>query len=63
MPAYEQVSADVSARYRVARAKAEDPAWKAWLSGQKPNVTVDPRYGTWNAAQLMIDPPVAPRSS
>lgn len=63
VPAYDQVKDQASARYRVARAQAEDPAWKAWLATQKPDVTVDPRYGTWNASQLQVDPPTSPRSN
>ena len=63
VPAYAQVADQASARYRIARAAAEDPAWKAWLATQKPDVTIDPRFGTWNAAQLQVDPPTAPRSN
>ena len=63
VPPYDQVAADAPAQYRVARAAAEDPAWRAWLGTQEPDVTVDPRYGTWNAERMQVEPPAPPRSS
>jgi len=63
VPTFDQVSAQADSVYAQARSSAEDPAWKAWLAQQKPDVSIDPRYGSWDAQQLTVDPPAAPRSA
>jgi hypothetical protein len=43
--------------YRRARQAVEDGPWQEWRAGQRPEVTVDPRYGTWDAETLSVLPP------
>jgi hypothetical protein len=41
----------------------EDGPWKTWLAAQKPEVSVDPRYGSWDPQKLQVNPPAGPATA
>jgi hypothetical protein len=59
---YDVVKAAADALYQQDRNSVEDGPWKTWLAAQKPEVSVDPRYGTWDAQKLQVNPPAGPAS-
>lgn len=68
--AYADVQASVDSMYQQDRASVENGPWQAWLSAQKPRVTIDPRYGNWDPQKLLLvvapkpaSGPVAPSTS
>lgn len=55
--AYNDVKQAADALYQQDRLSVENGPWSTWLAGQKPRVSVDPRYGNWDPAKLAVVAP------
>jgi hypothetical protein len=66
--AYNDVKTAADSLYQQDRTTVEDAPWQAWLSAQKPRVSIDPRFGSWDPQKLLVVAPkpatgVAPATS
>ena len=55
--AYPDVTEEAAQLYQADRIGRENGPWEEWLNAQEPDVTVDPRYGTWDGEDKTIRPP------
>jgi hypothetical protein len=54
---FTEVEAEAAQRYEAERSRLEDGPWEEWLATQQPEVSIDPRYGTWDAENKTVRPP------
>jgi hypothetical protein len=55
---FAQVEAEAAQLYRADRSSVENGPWQEWLAAQRPEVSIDPRYGTWDAEDHAVRPPL-----
>lgn len=60
---FADVEADAARLYQAERTGLEAGPWQEWLADQRPDVTIDPRYGSWDAEANTVRPPQGTRAA